>query len=67
MINNRPIYIVLETNGIGGAEKRFTDLWVFFVQKKIDIHLVIDSSAYFELAQNERYNFFFITYFYKVY
>ena len=62
MINNRPIYIVLETNGIGGAEKRFTDLWVFFVQKKIDIHLVIDSSAYFELAQNERYNFFFITY-----
>jgi glycosyltransferase involved in cell wall biosynthesis len=62
MINNRSIYIVIETNGIGGAEKRFTDLWVFFVQKKIDIHLVIENYAYVELLKNENYKFFLLTY-----
>jgi glycosyltransferase involved in cell wall biosynthesis len=51
----RRVYIVLSTMGVGGAEKRFTDIWWALRNKGMDVNLVMDSRTHSALAQQKAY------------
>lgn len=51
----RRVYIVLTTKGVGGCEKRFTDIWHGLVSQGLDVHLVIDKVTHFDLTQQSGY------------
>jgi len=52
----RRIYIVLSTDRIGGAEKRFTDNWNQLRESGLDIHLVIDRRTHAGLLLQPGYD-----------
>jgi glycosyltransferase involved in cell wall biosynthesis len=51
----KPVYIVLSTTGVGGAEKRFSDIWYALLRKGMDVHLVMDGRVHTELATRNEY------------
>lgn len=52
-----PIYIFLATAGVGGAEKRFTDIWHQLLHDyDMDIHLVMGAEAYWGLSRQAGYS-----------
>src|SRR5687768_15389126 len=46
-----PIYIVIPTTDIGGAEKRFAGLWQHLRRSGTDIHLVITDELHTRLRE----------------
>ncbi|RDE51170.1 MAG: glycosyltransferase family 1 protein [Candidatus Accumulibacter meliphilus] len=52
----RRVYIVLSAAGVGGAEKRFTDIWYSLVSQGLDVHLVINTQTYQGLLQQKEYS-----------
>jgi glycosyltransferase involved in cell wall biosynthesis len=48
----KPVYIVLSTVGLGGAEKRFFEHWMILRQEGFDVHMVIDTQTYNGLVNN---------------
>ena len=52
----RRVYIVLSTVGVGGAEKRFTDIWHTLVSRGVDVHLVMDTQTYQRMVQQSGYS-----------
>lgn len=51
----RRVYIVLSTMGVGGAEKRFTDIWWALRDRGMDVHLVMDRRTHSALTQQKQY------------
>jgi glycosyltransferase involved in cell wall biosynthesis len=51
----RRVYIVLSTISIGGAEKRFTDIWCALREQGHDVHLVMDPRTRAALGQQRQY------------
>lgn len=49
------VYIVLSTTGVGGAEKRFTDIWSALSTHGLDIHLVMDVRTHAGLQRQKGY------------
>jgi glycosyltransferase involved in cell wall biosynthesis len=49
------VYIVFSTTSVGGAEKRFTDIWCALVQQGTDVHLVMDRRVHAALLQQREY------------
>lgn len=51
----RRVYIVLSTMGVGGAEKRFTDIWWALRNRGMDIHMVMERRTHSALLQQKQY------------
>ncbi|MDK2122890.1 glycosyltransferase family 4 protein [Parachitinimonas caeni] len=47
----RPAYIVLLSHGVGGAEKRFTENWLYLRQAGYPVHLVISALTHEQLLR----------------
>jgi glycosyltransferase involved in cell wall biosynthesis len=49
------VYIVFSTQGVGGAEKRFTDIWHELCSRGMDVHLVLDKKSLTGLQRQRGY------------
>jgi len=61
-LKKTPIYYVINTEGIGGAEKRFSDLWYSGNEIGYEFHLVIDTKCYEKFCEIEEYKQKFLKY-----
>jgi len=53
MKQNKTVYIILSTSGVGGAEKRFLELWLFMQKKGVKgIKLVLSKETFTKLIAN---------------
>lgn len=50
MKNDKRVYIILQTSNIGGAEKRFMELWCYFKKQGIDNIFLVINKALFDIA-----------------